>query len=206
MRLTKTIIIRCKENRVLSFLSKNAVYWLMRFLFLTYRLEIKGYTREEYAQMPLNGVCYFWHQHIIAGTFFFFKSGMKGACIVSPSNDGKIAGFVCNKLGFHVLYGSSHKKSITVVRNALDELRQSGRLCLIGDGSRGPAFKLQRGVKYLAEKTKRPLIFIECKTHWAFTFKKSWDLFKLPIPGSKISVIIHKPVYIHGGNHTCMHR
>ena len=126
--------------------------------------------------------------------FFFFKNKSVGHCIVSPSKDGQLAGFISQKFGFKVLYGSAYKTSIKVVRKAIDVLDVNHRLCLVGDGSRGPAFKLQRGAIYLAAKTKNPLIFIECKSEWAFTFHKSWDNFQIPLPFSKIFITVHAPV------------
>ncbi len=128
---------------------------------------------------------------------FFFKQKAQGACVVSPSNDGKIAGFICGKLGFRVLYGSSNKASVSLVRQSLAELESNGRLCLVGDGSRGPAFVLQQGITYLAQKTNKPLCFIECKPTRAFTLKKSWDQFKIPLPFSRIDVVVHKPIFVN---------
>jgi len=196
MRLFKGIIIRIKRGNVLSFISKNVLYLLLRTLFWTYRLEVKYVGGGQQSMNNIQGLCYFWHQHIISGMFFFFKLKARGACIVSPSNDGKMAGFICQKLGFEVLYGSSHKSSVSVTRQALSELNHVGRLCLVGDGSRGPAFQLQRGVVYLAEKTGKPLIFIECTAPHAITFKKSWDQFKVPLPFSKIFVTVHQPQFV----------
>jgi lysophospholipid acyltransferase (LPLAT)-like uncharacterized protein len=202
MRITKAIIVRLKRSRVLNFMVKNAAYLLLRLLFATYRLEVSYLLSQNKDVRACDGVCYFWHQNIIAGMFFFVRSGLRGACIVSPSDDGRFAGFVCRKFGFKVFYGSSHKSSVSVVRRALNELGCTGRLCLVGDGSRGPAFTLQRGVTYLAKKSGKPLIFIECKVQWARTLYKSWDHFKIPLPLSRISVIVHEPVYV-GRRHVC---
>jgi lysophospholipid acyltransferase (LPLAT)-like uncharacterized protein len=201
MRLGKRIIKETKRSRFLNFLSKNLLYCILRLLFMTYRLRVVA--SKNHAQ-EVRGLYYFWHQHILCGMFFFFKSGLSGACVVSPSKDGQIAGFLCRKLGFHVLYGSAHKSSVAVVRQALSELQETGRLCLVGDGSRGPAYKLQRGAVYLAQKTQQPLVFVECNPQWAFTFKKSWDQFKLPLPFSKIFIVVHDPVWIGGlSNNVC---
>lgn len=189
----KAIIKKLKNGPVLSFILKKIIYIYLRLIFLTYRLEAK-YNFQ--LQQPFNkniGVFYFWHQNIIAALFFFFKNKGIGHCVVSPSNDGKIIGFIAEKLGFKVLYGSAYKKSIRIVRQTLDVLDTNKRLCIVGDGSRGPAFKLQRGVIYLSAKSNLPLIFIECKTSWAFTFHKSWDKFQLPLPFSKIFITVHAP-------------
>jgi lysophospholipid acyltransferase (LPLAT)-like uncharacterized protein len=192
MRFFKAITLRIKKSRVLSIAAKNVVYWLLWLLFRTYTLRINGdWNKENFLQQE--GVFYFWHQHILSAMFFFFVQKVTMSCIVSPSNDGKFAGFICQKFGWNVLYGSAHKSPITLLRYALTELTAKGRLCLVGDGSRGPAFQLQPGITYLAEKTSKPIIYIECVPSRAFTFTKSWDQFKLPLPFSTITITIHTP-------------
>lgn len=196
MQLIKTIIKKIKRDSFSSFLCKYTAYAFLRLLFFTYRLEIKKINRILSASSLPIGVYYFWHQQIIGGMFFFYNLKASGACVVSPSNDGQIAGYVCKKLGFDVLYGSSNKSPVTLIRQSLDTLMKTGKLCLVGDGSRGPAFQLQKGVRYLADKANVPLVYVECKPQWAITFKRSWDQFQLPLPFSKITVTIHTPIEI----------
>lgn len=185
-----------KKNETLRYLFAYTLYLLVRCLFLTYRLKFTCddfYKNKELQKQ--HGVFYFWHQHIISGMFFFFKTNSKGYCIASPSSDGKIAGFICEKLGFNVLYGSSTKSLISLIKNSMSVLQERRQLCVVGDGSRGPAFKLQKGVSYLAKKNDLPLVFVECRVNRAITFKKSWDKFKIPLPFTTIHVRLHKPIF-----------
>jgi lysophospholipid acyltransferase (LPLAT)-like uncharacterized protein len=172
-------------------------YLLVRLVFSTYRLKIENnFSQKQVQDFLKSGVFYFWHQHIVAGSFFFFKNRLRGHCIVSPSKDGQVMGFIAQHLGFTVLYGSAHKRTVGLLKDSLEVLKTQKKLALIGDGSRGPAFKLQKGVAYLAAKSQLPLFFIECKTSCAFTFHKSWDKFQLPLPFSKIFIKIHQPVFL----------
>jgi lysophospholipid acyltransferase (LPLAT)-like uncharacterized protein len=196
MKPFKPLLISCKRSRLLSAATKYFLYGVLRLLFMTYRIKVTLAPGANRTPSASQGIYYFWHQHIVAGMYYFFKTKSTGACIASPSNDGKIAGFLCKKLGFDVLYGSSNKSSIAVLRAALTALRTNGRLCLVGDGSRGPAFQLQPGLEYLATKASLPLVFVECTVSHAITFKKSWDQFKLPLPFSTIYITIHQPVNI----------
>lgn len=197
LKILKPIIKKIKKSRIFSFLVKHALYIFLRALFATYRLQVQVHPSIKQPIKDNEGVIYFWHQNIISGMYFFFKSGGVGHCIISPSSDGKFAGFICQKLNFSVLYGSSYKTSVSLVRKSLGILATERRLCLVGDGSRGPAFQLQPGIKYLAAKSSLPVIFIECNPVWAYTFKKSWDQFKVPLPFSKIMVTVHKAEYCH---------
>ncbi len=197
MRLLKAINRSIRTNTFFSFLAKNIVYGILRLLFTTYRLRVVYAPGVKQPLTKQDGVFYFWHQQIIAGMFFFHTLKSQGSCIVSPSADGKFAGFICNKLGFNVLYGSSFKQPITLIRQALSELKGRQRLCIVGDGSRGPAFKLQPGLSYFSEKMSIPLVFVECKQQRSITFSKSWDQFKIPLPFSIIQVTVHTPEYVH---------
>jgi lysophospholipid acyltransferase (LPLAT)-like uncharacterized protein len=196
MSLIKAIIGSIKTNTFSRFLFKNVLYGVLKLLFLTYRLRV---TYADGVRLPLSdqeGVFYFWHQHILSGMFFFNKLKSQGACIVSPSGDGKIAGYLCQRLGFTVLYGSSFKSPITLLRSAFAALQGKRRLCMVGDGSRGPAFKLQPGIAYLAEKVDVPVLFIDCHPARAITFTKSWDQFKLPLPFTTISITVSSPQHV----------
>jgi len=92
------------------------------------------------------------------------------------------------KFGAKIIYGSSYKKPIALIRKSLDILKNSNQLFLIGDGSRGPAKKLQPGALYFSKKSKLPLIFIDCDTSRKIVMKKSWDKFEIPLPFSKIQI------------------
>ena len=181
--MLKRIKSKKKFQTIISYL----LYKALRLLFVTYKLNIIG-------QQDINaleiGVFYFWHQNIISALYFFFKTKSFCHCIVSPSKDGKIAGAILEKLGGKVLYGSAYKNPINVVRTSLNILKTYKKLMFVGDSSRGPAFKLQPGIAYLAQKSQVPVVFIKCSASNNITFKKSWDKFKIPLPFSTIRILI----------------
>ncbi len=160
---------------------------------MTYRLDVRCDFKNGKSVNEIEGIFCFWHQNIVSTMFFFFQNKVIGHCIVSSSVDGKIAGFLSKKLGFKIIYGSVYKDSFKLVRQVFDILELNKRICLAGDGSRGPAFELKQGIKYLAMRSGLPLIFVESHVRWAFTFN-SWDRFKLPLPFSRISIHLHDPI------------
>lgn len=185
----KKVMIRIlKKIRFIQCFFALIGYWLLRLLFSTYRLRVT-YDGVSYEQEMLPpGIFYFWHQSILSGMFFFFKTGQTGHCMVSASSDGQFVGKICERLGFTVLLGSTYKNPVAVTRQALKVLREHQRFCVVGDGSRGPAHVLQPGIEALAAKTGVPLVFVECSPNAAFTFKKSWDRFQVPYPFSTITI------------------
>jgi|SaaInlLV_10m_DNA_2_1039722.scaffolds.fasta_scaffold00046_74 lysophospholipid acyltransferase (LPLAT)-like uncharacterized protein len=180
---------KLKHNKFFQQVISNILYACLKSIFLTYRL-MANTPNKQYS-----AIIYFWHQNIIGCIFFLWKTKNLSTIIVSPSSDGKIAGTVLEKLGVKVLYGSSYKNTTSVIRSALKILKTEKKLILVGDGSRGPAFKLQPGIKYFAEKSNLPIIFVECKTKHSIAFKKSWDKFKIPLPFSKIVISPKNQIY-----------
>lgn len=186
----KRLILRIKNSRLMSRFVINIAYLIMRTLFATYRFEFEFDNSVTQPFKENIGVFYFWHQQIIASLFFFFKMDSIKNCIVSSSKDGKIGGGIIEKLGFNVIYGSTFKNPIQVTRQALKALQDGQQLCIVGDGSRGPAHILMQGVPFLAKTANVPLFFVDCASSWNLTFKKSWDNFQVPLPFSKIKVKI----------------
>lgn len=191
--MIKKIFKQIKKTHVINTAFHYLAYGIARLLISTYRVQITYAPGINKNLMANKGVFYFWHQQIIPGMTLFFKEKATGYCVVSPSGDGKIAGFICQKLGFTVLYGSSNKSPITLLRNSLKALEERNQLCIVGDGSRGPAFQLQPGIRYLAQKGNVPIIFVECSSSRHITLKKSWDQFQIPLPFSTITITIHAP-------------
>lgn len=189
----KFILTFIKNNALLGFFAKHIIYLYTRILFLTYRLEVHYDLDPQKSINKCEGIYYFWRQDLIMCMFLFFEKRSLGYCISSSSSDGKIIGFVAQKLGFKVIYSHSKSGKKDFVKKVLDVIEVNKRLCLVGDGSRGPAFKLNPAVAYFSAKTKVPLVFIECKAHWALTFKKSWNQLQIPLPFSKIIVRVHSP-------------
>ena len=190
----KAYFKKIKSNTIVKHVINYLTYTYIKILFKTYRLETKYNYKFEKPLNQINGVFYFWQQNVIPVLFFFFKNKSTGHCIISPSDDGKIIGFIAQKFGFKIIYFSAYKKSLKAIRQSLEVLEVNKRLAIAGDGSRGPAFKLQRGVIYLASKSKTPLIFLDCKSKLAITFNKIWSKFQLPMPFSKIVVKVNAPV------------
>lgn len=199
--LLKTFLTSAKKNNVFRFIAVHILYLYLRLLFATYRLNILSDLPENQSCNDHEGIYYFWHQHLVAALFFFFSQRTVGHCLVSTSNDGKLIGSLAKKFGFKVLY--KPKSPLSLIRQTLDVVEVNRRMCIIGDGSRGPIFQLQPFVAYVGAKQNIPLIFIECKVDWALTFTKSWNHFKLPLPFATITIRIHRPVHptLHNYKH-----
>lgn len=191
--LLKSFLTFIKNNALLGFFAKYIIYFYIRILFLTYRIEVQYDFDLQKSINQFEGIYYFWHQNLLMGMFFFFKLKCFGYCVSSSSGDGKIIGFIAEKLGFKVIYDYSKTSKTDFVKKVLDVIDLNKRICLVGDGSRGPAFELRPAVTYFAAKSKVPLIFIECKANWYVTCKESWNQLQIPLPFSKIIIRVRPP-------------
>ncbi|MDD5642990.1 MAG: hypothetical protein PHX53_15175, partial [Syntrophales bacterium] len=66
---------------------------------------------------------------------------------------------------------------------------------LIADGSRGPARVAQKGPLYLGRVTGAPLIPLAVAARRKTTFN-TWDRFELPLPFSRLAVLVGEPLYL----------
>ena len=64
------------------------------------------------------------------------------------------------------------------------------------DGSRGPVFKVQKGVIHLAKISGMPVQPLTYGAEKAIVLK-SWDRFIIPHPFTRVVVIYGEPVYVH---------
>ena len=201
MRLKKTCTA-IKNCHLLVKILHFLIYIIIKILLCTYRIKVfsnkpvkdifqKKVSPSTRDHLP-RGIFYTWHQNIISAAVFFHKFNIKIPCIISPSKDGKFVGSLAKRIGFHVIYGSSYKEPIKLVRKSLKILKEQKRLFLIGDGSRGPAKKLKPGVHYFAKTTNLPLIFIKCEVSNKIVLRKTWDKFQIPLPFSKIAIFLEE--------------
>ncbi len=172
-----------------SFVCRWLIYSYLRLLFFTYRLEVIDQTGDS---LPLNtskGMYYLWQEHAIIGLFFLYRQKAYGHFVSDNSTEGRIAGFIAKRLGLRVMYGNGKP---SFMRHALEALDENKRMYMVGDGTSGTAYQLQREIPYMCARTGVPLIYLECHASTALSFIRRWDKLKLPLPFSKITVTIHK--------------
>ena len=76
-----------------------------------------------------------------------------------------------------------------------NEAKNGHDLAITPDGPKGPAFQVQPGTAYIAQRSEIPIIPITNSAEKVWTLK-SWDRFIIPKPFSKAVIIIGKPIYV----------
>lgn len=189
--MLKTIKNIAKNNTIVHTAIVIFIYISIRILSATYRFNITWIQCKPHSCINTGVIC-LWHQDIIATAAFIIREKQSGTIIASPSPEGKVVGTIATKLGLKVIYGSAFKTTIRLIKNALQVLQTQKKIYIVGDGSRGPAKKLQSGVTYLAKKSNLPLIQINCNPLWKITLHKTWDEFQIPLPFSKIQITVQQ--------------
>ncbi|MGK7345690.1 MAG: lysophospholipid acyltransferase family protein [Candidatus Nitrospinota bacterium M3_3B_026] len=141
----------------------------------------------------------FWHGRLFFCPHYYRIRGLRPAAdyqiLASPSADGEVVARTLKLFGYSVVRGSSYKSA----RKSLMELKRAVErglpAALIGDGSRGPIYKLQPGSLMLSKLTGCPVLpfTMSFSSYWTL---KSWDRMMIPKPFSKAVVIYGEPVRV----------
>lgn len=136
-------------------------------------------------------ICAFWHQDELAFVPYFGKRNI--VAMVSDSKDGTIMATALERFGYLTTRGSSSRGGVKAFVASLRMIRKGYHFTAAVDGPRGPIYKTKEGVIRLSEKTDQPILPFRAWPEHFFTFWKAWNKAKLPLPFTKIHVVIGPP-------------
>jgi lysophospholipid acyltransferase (LPLAT)-like uncharacterized protein len=174
-------------------------YWLGRFFWATCRIEARpGFetacaaVRESGAVIPV-----YWHQHMlfgVRGLLDLVPEGLKAGFLISPSVDGTAPAMLVERLGGHVLRGSSTATGARALRDYYETIvKQRISPAITPDGPKGPAHEFKPGAVLLAQITGKPILPLSVAASHTLRFR-TWDRFELPLPFSRIVIAYGEPV------------
>jgi len=135
----------------------------------------------------------FWHGRIIAPIFSHRDRGV--AILVSQSRDGEYVARIAKALGFYVVRGSSTRGGEEGFRLLVDAIRDGHDVAVTPDGPVGPKYEVKRGIVYLARASGAAILPIGIAIDRAKQFK-SWDEFRLMLPGAYVLASYGEPVIV----------
>ncbi|MGM0607312.1 MAG: lysophospholipid acyltransferase family protein [Candidatus Muiribacteriota bacterium] len=174
------------------------VYGFIIISFILYTsLKIKIVCDEETQKMIDNkqSIIYaFWHGEQFLMTRYLRNKNVH--IMVSLSKDGDLQTGILERLGFHCIRGSSSKGGRAAVKKIIDIFKQKDNpsLAIAVDGPRGPIYEPKMGVFFIAAKLKIPVIPVKIDYYNSITFPKTWDLYTVPLPFSKVTIKLGKPL------------
>lgn len=169
----------------------------MLIFFINITLKVRLINREAEDKLKNRGqnrIYSFWH-----GRLFYFpylyRWQSQYSILVSPSIDGEIISRILNIFGFSTIRGSSYKSGREAFWRLADTIKNEKSVVIIGDGSRGPRYKLQKGIICLAKITGMPVVPMTFSAKNKKTFS-TWDSFIIPYPFTRAVVIYGEPLYV----------
>ncbi len=136
----------------------------------------------------------FWHGRMLYFPYLYRFSG-KSVILTSPSKDGGIVARTAKIFGFSSIRGSSYKKGGPALLKMTRSIKEGKSVAVVGDGSRGPLYKVQEGIINLAYLTGAPILPVVYGAKNKIQLN-TWDRFIIPLPFSKIKVMYGDPVYV----------
>jgi lysophospholipid acyltransferase (LPLAT)-like uncharacterized protein len=171
------------------------VYWCVRLIGPTMRTEIIGVHNA--VQIRKSGeacIGAFWHRSIFPAVWIWRN---RGIVVMNTVNfDGQWTRRVIERLGFGTAQGSSSRGAIEGLSAMAKSLEEGHHVAFTIDGPRGPRYVAKPGPVILARRTGRPISVFHIAVEWGHTFEKSWDLFRVPYPYSRVVMFVAPPIRV----------
>jgi lysophospholipid acyltransferase (LPLAT)-like uncharacterized protein len=179
-------------------------WWLVRALWASCRVtHVAGKAAAEQAARDHKSLIpVYWHQHVLIGARALLDlqaAGLKVGFLVSPSIDGTAPAMLVEKVGAHVIRGSSTHTGARALRDYYETIvKHEISPALTPDGPRGPVHEFKPGAVMLSQLTGKPIlpVSIAASRTWRF---RTWDKFELPLPFSRIVIAYGEPVRMPRG-------
>jgi lysophospholipid acyltransferase (LPLAT)-like uncharacterized protein len=135
----------------------------------------------------------FWHDRMLAGTYFFRHRGI--IVLSSQSFDSEYTARCIQRFGFGIVKGSSTRGAVQGLVGLIRAMKKGAPAGFTVDGPKGPRYVAKSGPILLSKKTGNPILpfVVECRSFWRL---KSWDRLQIPKPFTRSNIIFSKPIYI----------
>jgi lysophospholipid acyltransferase (LPLAT)-like uncharacterized protein len=196
---------RLTRGRLLLYRAAVFVAWhLVHFFWATCRVHrvigldgARAAVRESRSVIPV-----YWHQHMLFGVRALLDlqpDGLKIGFLISPSVDGTGPAMLVERIGGHVIRGSSTATGARALRDYYETIvRQEISPALTPDGPRGPVHEFKPGAVMLSQITGKPILPVSVAASRLFRFR-TWDRFELPLPFSRVVIAYGEPVRVPRG-------
>lgn len=178
------------------------IWVIFRTLLATYRVEFKGLDLRAYAETlhPKNAfLLAVWHEQVfmILGAHAWTGPFLT---LASRSKDGDYAAYLCKRMGYTPVRGSSRKKNREkggkeARLEYVTKMSQGASGGITVDGPKGPRQVCKVGSVLIARDTGAPILPVIAVAKWAWEIN-SWDRHKLALPFTRIVVEYGEPLLV----------
>lgn len=139
-----------------------------------------------------------WHGMTMMGLCYYsrFYSDHRYAALVPADRRGNTLGTWLRLLGMEPCFVDHYSTSLSQARGVVHlvrAVRQGANTFINPDGPDGPPYVVKPGVVYIAQKTRARLLPGAAFTATKYTLKR-WDRYSVPLPFSRISIVVGEPV------------
>jgi lysophospholipid acyltransferase (LPLAT)-like uncharacterized protein len=193
---------RGKTRKVNPFV--RAILWLgppiykiyMHFVFLTSKRVFYNFDsmKEEYDEgASLLGAC--WHQDVVLLPFTFRNYNV--VTMVSKSDFGEVMATIVRRVGFVPVRGGSSMAGTEALAEVIEYVRTHKKIFfgITVDGSRGPRYKVKKGIVVVAKEASVPIYPVRCCAKRKL-LAKTWDRTLIPLPFNEFAYFCDEPVHV----------
>ncbi len=168
---------------------------LTRVLAWTWRVERRGEAGMQlvYGDEPF--VLVLWHGRLVPPLPISGHAHRGFGILVSPSDDGKLAGIALRSFGYRVILGSASRGGASALREMGDTIAEGTPVVITPDGPRGPRHGMNSGPAWLARNQRVPMLSVGIAVDRAWRLK-SWDRLVIPKPFARIVLQYSDPVTV----------
>ena len=193
---------RLTPTRMFVYRVAVVIGWaVIRFFYRTCRVqawvgldEAQKVVSEAKAVLPV-----YWHQHLLFGVRGLLElenAGLKLGFLISPSVDGTAPAMLVQRIGAHVIRGSSSHTGARALRDYYEAIvKQQISPAIAPDGPRGPVHQCKPGAVLLSQLTGKPILPVRVAASRTWRLR-TWDKFEIPIPFCRIAIAYGEPLRV----------
>lgn len=169
--------------------------FLTRVLAWTWRVERRGEAGMKVAYGDDPFVLVLWHGRLVPPLPIKGHARRGLGILVSPSDDGKLAGVALRSFGYRVILGSASRGGASALREMGEAIAAGTPVIITPDGPRGPRHAMNSGPAWLARSQQVPMLSLGIAVSRAWRLK-SWDRLVIPKPFARIVFHFSDPVTV----------
>ncbi|MBW2558668.1 MAG: DUF374 domain-containing protein [Deltaproteobacteria bacterium] len=167
---------------------------LLRLQRLTWRAHIEG--REHLDRLYAGNKRFlfcFWHGKYVP--IFPLLEGSNACVVSSQSERGSIIAEICRNFGYQSVQipDQARHGSLRLMEEALSGAQAGG---IAVDGPLGPRHRVKSGVIRMASALGLDLLPVSVDSRKKIVFKKRWDRREIPLPFTKVCLVIGEPIEV----------
>jgi lysophospholipid acyltransferase (LPLAT)-like uncharacterized protein len=182
------------RDRILIRAADLFFYFLIKLICRSARWEVRGmHHLESILADGRRAIFTSWHACIFGATWFWRNRGI--VVMSSQSRDGEFTGRFIKRFGYGTARGSSARRAGRALVEMAECLESGIDVGFTIDGPRGPALLAKTGAVTIARHTGQAILPFHVAPR-RFVSLGSWDRMEIPLPFTRMVVLIAEPIYV----------